>query len=439
VRRSHPHLVRRGLKLALVLLFSTIFLFVALFARTKRRPPHSSKPRILWGPIPIAGTQYYSRTCQSLGYQSNTLMYGRYVISKAEDFDYYPETLFPYMSKLPFFWLFYPYLCFLWALPKYEIHFHNFDGGLLRGTPLEYWEIRFRHLAGAKDVLYPYGGDVLRLDLTPGLLFKHALLTDYPHFGKIQPIVERHVDHYLKFADFIYVSVDSVDYLPYWNFILMQLSAIDTDAVNPAKMKTGELRQRYRDKKIVFHAPNHRHIKGTGMLITACEELRAEGRDDFELVIYERQPNDAVLQGIHDSDIVADSFIHGVYGMFAIEGMALGKPVMCYLRPDLYELYSHYSWAKECPVVNTPLNRIKENLVWLLDHTNERERIGLAGRHFVEQHHSIDAMGKIYDAIIRKVWYGTNELDLIRNQTDARAGKLEQSSRGSHATASHRL
>ena len=31
--------------------------------------------------------------------------------------------------------------------------------------------------------------------------------------------------------------------------------------------------------------------------------------------------------------MIADQFLIGAYALFAIEGMALGKPVVCYLKP----------------------------------------------------------------------------------------------------------
>jgi hypothetical protein len=232
------------------------------------------------------------------------------------------------------------------------------------------------------------------------------LIQDYPALAKSESKVEMRLKHHTRFADFIYASTDHVDYIPYWNLLLMQMSAIDLELVDPARMQPGDLRRRYPDKTIIFHAPNHREVKGTGMLVAVCEELKSEGRNDFELVIYEREPNSVILQGIYDSDIVADQFILGSYALFAIEALALNKPVLCYLRPDLYELYSYYSWAKECPILNTQRQRIKEMLVSLLDDPVEREQIGRAGRPFIEKYHSLQAMGEVYDAIIRKVWKG---------------------------------
>jgi glycosyltransferase involved in cell wall biosynthesis len=408
-------LIQILVKYPLAWLFGCVFVAVALRVRRARRARGGgARPRILWGPVPIGGTQYYSQACRRYGYESHTLMYGRYVINAPEDFDYYPETLFPKFGR-PFFAPdLYKYLCFLWALRRYEVHFHNFDGGFLAQTPLDFYETRLWHAAGGKAVVYPYGADAQVLRRLRSLLGKHTLMRDYPQMAKSEPATERRLQHYTLHADFICAPVESIEYLPYWDLTLMQMSAIDADAVSPSRVPPGRLRREYPDKKIIFHAPNHRHIKGTDLLVEACDDLKREGRDDFELVIYERRPNREILEAMRDADVVADAFIMGTYAFFAIEGMALGKPVMCYLRPDLYEFYCHYSWGKECPIVDTPPGRIKEVIVGLLDDAEGRARLGRAGREFVERYHSLDGMGKIYDAIIRRVWYGTDEVSGLR-------------------------
>ncbi len=134
------------------------------------------------------------------------------------------------------------------------------------------------------------------------------------------------IDH----ADHVVSGVDWVDYMPRW----------DTN-------HGGALRPRHeaelapapepsdRDSErpvVVFHAPNHRELKGTRFLIAACEELRAEG-EPIELRLGEKMPNSEVRRQLAEADIVADQFIVGWYAFFAIEGMATAKPVLCYLRP----------------------------------------------------------------------------------------------------------
>ena len=42
-----------------------------------------------------------------------------------------------------------------------------------------------------------------------------------------------------------------------------------------------------------------------------------------------------MLKEINNADLIVDQLIIGWYAMFAIESMALEKPVICYLREDL--------------------------------------------------------------------------------------------------------
>ena len=406
------------LKYLVAMPFLIIYFLLAIWLRASRTIQHRKKPRILWGTQAIGGTQYYSQACQKYGYQSNTLMYASFHSNRPQDFDYYPWTLFPgKLFQLPFV---YKYMSFLWAFPRYEVLFHNFNGGLLYRTIMEKLEIHLWHLSGAKVIVYPYGGDAQVISRVNNPLYKHTLLLHYPELAAEEEGIIKRLRFFTRHADFVFTSVEHVDYLPYWDLLLMQMSAIDTDRVNPSRMQPGKLRRLYPEKTIIFHASNHRHIKGTNQLIQACEELKSEGCDDFELVIYDRRPNTELLQAIFDSDIVADQFVIGLYAMFGIESMAMEKPILCYFRPDLYELFYYYSWAGECPLVNTPLGQIKENITYLLDHPDERKNLGIAGRQYVEKHHSLAAMGKLYDAIIQKVWNNVDNIDGVMKEQDRR-------------------
>ena len=76
---------------------------------------------------------------------------------------------------------------------------------------------------------------------------------------------------------------------------------------------------------------------------------RAEG-EPIELRLVERVPNTEIRRQLAEADIVADQFIVGWYALFAIEAMAMAKPTLCFLREDLLELYTLYSFAGECPL-----------------------------------------------------------------------------------------
>ena len=72
--------------------------------------------------------------------------------------------------------------------------------------------------------------------------------------------------------------------------------------------------------------------------------------ETVQLIRQGRADAQAQQMQLEQADIIADQFIGGAYALFAIEGMALGKPVMCYLREELFPC--HPEWA-ECPIVNT--------------------------------------------------------------------------------------
>ena len=40
----------------------------------------------------------------------------------------------------------------------------------------------------------------------------------------------------------------------------------------------------------------------------------------------------------------------------------------------------------DCPLVNAPIAKLKERLAWLIDHPEERVRLGKEGRRFVEKY-----------------------------------------------------
>ena len=79
----------------------------------------------------------------------------------------------------------------------------------------------------------------------------------------------------------------------------------------------------------------------------------------------------------------------------------MGKPVICFLREDLQELYIASNLVKryEIPIINcTPLtvkNRIRE-LVLYRDRLLE---IGQHSREYVMRHHSTEAVGEVFDKI----------------------------------------
>ena len=136
----------------------------------------------------------------------------------------------------------------------------------------------------------------------------------------------------------------------------------------------------------VVHAPNHREFKGTKYLEAAISALQLEGAP-IELVLVENLTNDEALEVYRTADVIFDQCLIGFHGYFALEAMALGKAVMCYIRkPDEYLLY-----PQECPIINTHVDTLQEDLRRLVSSREELDSIGQRGRQYVERHYSREA------------------------------------------------
>jgi glycosyltransferase involved in cell wall biosynthesis len=141
-----------------------------------------------------------------------------------------------------------------------------------------------------------------------------------------------------------------------------------------------------RARPIVLHAPSNRGRKGTEHIVAACAEL------DVDLHIVEGLPHEEARRRYEDADIVVDQLNAGWYGLFAIETMALGKPVVTYLHEEAVRR-TEQAFGVRVPLVPTTKETLVETLRPLVASAAERRRIGTESRAYVEQVHDIDRIG----------------------------------------------
>jgi hypothetical protein len=80
----------------------------------------------------------------------------------------------------------------------------------------------------------------------------------------------------------------------------------------------------------IVHAPSDGATKGTSAILAALAALKS--RFDFELLLVEGKPHAEAMEIYKSADIAIDQILYGWYGGFAVELMAMGKPVMCHIR-----------------------------------------------------------------------------------------------------------
>lgn len=347
------------------------------------------KPSVIRGPMPIINIKYNSQAERLYGYKSDTLVYSVFHINKKSDFDY----VLSVGSYNPLYF-FIPYFAFIWVIWNYDIFQLSFHGGFLARTPLKKVELPLLKFLGKKIVACAYGSDAyLPSKVQSRYGFADAFAKD--GYKVDEGKVEDTVRYVSKYADYIITYATLADCMPRWDATFLYVP-IDLSDWQPV------YRSRNRGKVKIVHAPNHRALKGTQYLIDACESLKNQGYQ-IELVVVEKMPNDEARKIYESADIIAAQFIVGGPALFSIEAMALGKPVMCYLREDFFR--SHKSWS-EIPIVNTNPGNLKENLVKLIENPELRLELGKKGRAFVEKYHSYAYIGGIFDKIYRKLWFG---------------------------------
>jgi glycosyltransferase involved in cell wall biosynthesis len=135
----------------------------------------------------------------------------------------------------------------------------------------------------------------------------------------------------------------------------------------------------------VAHAALSRSRKGTDSIVAACAEL------GVDLDVIEEVRHDEVGPRLAQADIVVDQLNSGWYGLFAIEAMAHGKPVVGYIH-DQAARRTTEAFGIELPIVRTTKETLAADLRPLAQSRELRQERGRASRAYVERVHDADTM-----------------------------------------------
>jgi glycosyltransferase involved in cell wall biosynthesis len=132
---------------------------------------------------------------------------------------------------------------------------------------------------------------------------------------------------------------------------------------------------------IIAHAPSAPVAKGTKYVVRAVENLKR--KYDLEFILIQNMPLALALKAIEDCDIYVDQMIWGGYAVTSQQAMALGKPIVCYLKPVL----SKYLYPDDIPVVNATIDTLEKKLDELIRNPLRRHDLGKRSRQYVEKYH----------------------------------------------------
>ncbi len=160
----------------------------------------------------------------------------------------------------------------------------------------------------------------------------------------------------------------------------------------------------------IGHAPSHRKVKGTDIILDALQQLAAEGYE-FELELIEGLPNHLARQKYEQIDVLIDQLHAGWYGGLAVEAMALGKPVMVYIREEDLQ-FIPAGMKADLPFLRVTVEGIKEDLRQLLNMPrSDLFALAQRGRRYVERWHDplriAEEIARDYEVAMRTAsWSG---------------------------------
>ncbi len=368
-----------------IILLPFVFL-IAFLSRFAKR-----KYDIGLGPMPLINNIYFKKALESQGYTVQTYVTSLYYITH----DFECVMINALYRRAPFLRLF-P------VLFKYRCLYLYFDGGVLANRRIyRHLEAAIYKAAGIKTVVMTYGSDVTIPERSSNIYFKNALFQDYSYFYKMcHKKVVWQVDYWCKYADAVIALGDDIEYLPYWDYAKNSVCCVDLERLKPNE----SFRFHTKESIHIVHAPNHMNIKGSAFIEEAIQRLIIDGYS-IQYDCLHGKSNDEVLEILENADIVVDQIIIGWHGIFAIEAMAFGKPVITHIREDLLHAYEEIGCLEkgELPLINAMPTTIYAVLKDLLEHSEKWEEIGRKSRKYVEKHHSINVVGKYFDKINRDI------------------------------------
>jgi hypothetical protein len=138
--------------------------------------------------------------------------------------------------------------------------------------------------------------------------------------------------------------------------VFMPYANVDVESITPVWPKTeGPI--------TILHAPTDGGIKGTPRVLQALNKLKE--RWPIELLLVQNMPHADAVKLYRRADLVIDQMLAGWYGGFAVEAMALGKPVACYLREEDFNCLPP-AMRQELPILPVHWDTLENDLEAIL-------------------------------------------------------------------------
>ncbi len=339
---------------------------------------HTSNYTILHGTIDIANQMFtLTKELKMRGYLACSLnYYPNYLAYEKADYTL-DINMFTDIKEANYF--------YRHVMKRYIEHFDIFHFHFGTSLTLDNSDLPLLSELNKKIFMHHWGSDVRRYSLSvrynPYTVVKvsdeYSILKKLEMLGKfIKTCFVADYELYLHVKDF-YEKI----------IILPQAINLDNYDFIPPQSKI-------KNKIRIVHAPTNRVVKGTNFVLRAINELYESYK--IELILVENMSHQRALEIYKSADIIIDQLCIGTYGLFALEAMALGKPVIAYINEEFSKFY-----PQDLPIISANPDNVKQVLKNVLDNIEILDEISYRSRKYVERYHDVkhvvDKLIKIYN------------------------------------------
>jgi len=337
--------------------------------------------RVLHCPTDVGGNAWIlSRAERKLGLDSEVMVFQKTWLGYPADIDLQLTKNHPARSALRLL------AFFIKALTRYDVFHFNFGRSLLPYSrylgPLELSDLPILKGLGKKIVVTYQGSDVRQKNFCASN-FAISAYAEADSYGSDKAYLSdalkrKRADKFGRYAhkifslnpDLLYVLPPRAEFLPY--------SSVDLTEWLPSSKSKEE-------RFVILHSPTNRSIKGTRYILEAIDRLKDKYKN-VVLMLVEGVPHGKVKELYAQADLAIDQLLVGWYGGFAVEMMALGKPVVCYIREEDLKFIPG-QMKDDLPIVNANTDTIYEVLSRLVEQQDQLHLIGERSRAYVERWH----------------------------------------------------
>lgn len=145
-------------------------------------------------------------------------------------------------------------------------------------------------------------------------------------------------------------------------------------------------------KPVIVHAPSKRGNKGTQYVLETLDNIK----EDFEFILVENKSHEEAVEIYKKADLIIDQLLAGTYGVFSIEAMALGKPVLTYIDEEMIKTF-----PEDIPIISSSRYSLKDNLEEMILDADKRNEVGYEGRQYVREYHDYQKNALVLEKIYK--------------------------------------